>query len=40
MVVLLSLFGMVCWGIGASLAKAALKNIDPLRGVGSEHIRS
>lgn len=33
MVVLLSLFGMVCWGIAPVFAKAALKNIDPLAGL-------
>jgi len=33
MVVLLSLFGMICWGIAPVFAKAALKNIDPAAGL-------
>ena len=33
MVVFLSLFGMVCWGIAPVFAKAALKNIDPVAGL-------
>ncbi len=33
MVVLLSLFGMICWGIAPVFAKAALKNTDPVAGL-------
>ena len=33
MVVLLSIFGMVCWGIAPVFAKAALKDIDPAAGL-------
>lgn len=33
MVVFLSLFGMLCWGIAPVFAKAALKNIDPIAGL-------
>lgn len=33
MVFLLSLFGMVCWGIAPIFAKVGLKNVDPLSGL-------
>ncbi len=33
MVVLLALFGMVCWGIAPIFAKLALKDIDPTAGL-------
>ncbi|HPP35970.1 MAG TPA: EamA family transporter [Clostridiales bacterium] len=33
MVVLLALFGMICWGIAPVFAKAALKDIDPTAGL-------
>ena len=33
MVMLLSLFGMICWGIAPVFAKAALKDIDPTAGL-------
>lgn len=33
MVVLLSLLGMICWGVAPVFAKAALKNIDPAAGL-------
>ncbi|MEN6316912.1 MAG: EamA family transporter [Clostridiaceae bacterium] len=33
MVVFLSLFGMLCWGIAPVFAKVALKNIDPVAGL-------
>ncbi|MGI6669617.1 MAG: EamA family transporter [Acetivibrionales bacterium] len=33
MVVLISLFGMICWGVAPVFAKAALKNIDPAAGL-------
>lgn len=32
-VLLLALFGMVCWGIAPIFAKLALRNIDPLSGL-------
>lgn len=32
-VLFLSLFGMVCWGVAPVFAKAALKNIDPVAGL-------
>ena len=33
MVVILSLFGMICWGIAPVFAKAALNDIDPVAGL-------
>jgi len=33
MVVLLALFGMICWGIAPIFAKIALKDIDPTAGL-------
>lgn len=33
MVILLALFGMVCWGIAPIFAKLALKGIDPTAGL-------
>lgn len=33
MVLILSLFGMICWGIAPIFAKVGLKNVDPLSGL-------
>lgn len=33
MVLFLSLFGMVCWGIAPVFAKAALRSVDPVAGL-------
>jgi Predicted membrane protein len=33
MVILLSLFGMICWGIAPIFAKVGLKNVDPMSGL-------